>query len=471
MPQPSLLRWNRVVMLLVATDCIAVTAGLASAYWPRVRAEGVNRLRPPGPTFSAIPIAPLVPVWIAAFAITGLYQRSNLVSGLREYRNVLGASAAVVLGMIVLTYLVEVVALSRGFVLLAFGGVSAAVWLSRFSVRRLIYRAAVHGKPLDRVLIVGANTQAATIAALLNRSSSAASLVVGFLSEYVPVGQVVGDGIRVLGEPLQLHEVAKEVGATRAVIVESGLSWESLQEVVRHMHRRNSMDICLIPGLFDLHATPMAAVQLGPVLALSPQPSRIVGLEAGLKRLLDMTAGAVALVLLLPLMVGLMLASAAGGNGFGIKTETFLARGRELKLGRFVHPTWARKHHLSRLPELFSVISGGMSLVRPRPISAQRVGDYGRASSLVEAVKPGFVGPWWLVSLSRPPDIQGELTYDLFYIRNYSLRADLQILIHMVRYIVRPDGQSPKRYSAGAPSEVDLPRLAEVGPMTPEKRG
>jgi len=91
------------------------------------------------------------------------------------------------------------------------------------------------------------------------------------------------------------------------------------------------------------NATPMAAVQLGPVLALSPQPSRIVGLEAGLKRALDLTAGAAAFTLALPLIVGLMLASALGGNGLGIKNETFLAQGRELKLARFVHPSWAGK--------------------------------------------------------------------------------------------------------------------------------
>jgi lipopolysaccharide/colanic/teichoic acid biosynthesis glycosyltransferase len=458
-------------MLLVATDCAAVTIGLATAYWLRFSAQWLG-LETRKPTLPAFALAALVPLWIAAFAVAGLYKRNNLVSGLREYRNVLGASATVVLGMVTLTYLVQVVAVSRGLVLLTLGGVTVAVWLSRFSVRRLIYVAGVRGRPLDRVLIVGANTQAVAIATLLNRSRSAASRVVGYLSEYVAVGQVVGDGIRVLGDPFQLHQVAKEVGATRAVIVESGLSWESLQDVVRHMHRRNSIEICLIPGLFDLHATPMSAVQLGPVLALSPQPSRIVGLEAGLKRALDVTAGAAALTLALPLMVGMMLASALGGNGLGIKNETFLAQGRELKLARFVHPSWARKHHLSRLPELFSVISGGISLVGPRPISARRVDEYGRASSLVEAVRPGFVGPWWLVSLTRPPDIQGELAYDLFYIRTYSIWSDFQILIHVARYLLMPSSRRPEGPSAREGRvDANISRLADAAPVTPERRG
>ena len=65
----------------------------------------------------------LLPFWIAAFAAAGLYQRRNLVSGLREYGYVLGSSGSAVIMIVVLTYLIQVVDLSRGFLLLAFGGV------------------------------------------------------------------------------------------------------------------------------------------------------------------------------------------------------------------------------------------------------------------------------------------------------------------------------------------------------------
>jgi lipopolysaccharide/colanic/teichoic acid biosynthesis glycosyltransferase len=59
-------------------------------------------------------------------------------------------------------------------------------------------------------------------------------------------------------------------------------------------------------------------------------------------------------------------------------------------------------------------------------------------------MKPGFLGPWWLASLTRPADIQEELAYDLFYIRNYSIWSDLQILIHVVRYLLSPSGWRPE---------------------------
>lgn len=433
MHQPRLLLWSRVVASLVATDSFAVLIGLMSAYWLRFSAHWLIGLEPREPTLSALSIVALVPLWIGAFAVSGLYQRRNLVSGLREYRIVLGVNTAVVLVVVVMTYLVQIVALSRGLVLLGLGGVTFAVWLERFGVRRWIYSAAGRGIPLDRILIVGANRQAAAVATLLTRSRSAASQVAGFLSEYVSVGQVVTGQLRVLGEPLQLGQVATEVGATRAVVVESGLSWESLQEVVRNMHRRDSIEVSLVPGLSDLHATPMALFQLGPVVTLSPHPARVVGIEAVFKRGFDIVVGSVTLTIALPVIALLMLSAARHGHGLGLERRKFLARGKEISLIRFAHPLWAEDRHLSRLPELIAVIRGSISFVGPRPISVLRAPAYGGAINLMESAKPGFVGPWRFVGMARPDNIQEELAYDLFYLRNYTLWSDLQVLVNVVR--------------------------------------
>jgi undecaprenyl-phosphate galactose phosphotransferase len=437
MQQHKFLSWSRVVALLVATDCITVLLGLVSAYWLRFDAHWLIGLEPRDPTLPALSFVPLLPLWIAAFMVFGLYQRRNLVSGLREYRDVLEASTAVVLIVVVMTYLIQVVALSRGFVVLALGGVTFAVWVGRFSVRRFIYRVASRGMPLDRILIVGANRQAVAIATLITRSRSAASCVTGFLSEYVSVGQLVSGELRVLGEPLQLSKVASEVGATRAVVVESGLSWESLQEVVRNMHRRDSISVSLVTGLFDLHATPMTPSQLGPVLTLSPHPARVVGMEAVFKRGFDIAVGSVALVIALPIMAVLAFAASIDRQSWGLKTGRYMAGGDELTLARFEHPKWAQRRHLSRLPELFAVIQGRMSFVGPRPVAIDRSAAYGRALSLIESAKPGFVGPWWIVGLERPSNTEEELAYDLYYLRNYSIWSDVQILVQALRHFGR----------------------------------
>jgi lipopolysaccharide/colanic/teichoic acid biosynthesis glycosyltransferase len=187
----------------------------------------------------------------------------------------------------------------------------------------------------------------------------------------------------------------------------------------------------------------MEPVQLGPVLTLSPHPTRIVGFEAALKRGFDIVIGTASLIVGLPVIAALMICAAIGGYGFGLTRRQFLGRNGEIRLASFSHPEWARQRHLSRLPELVAVVRGSLSFIGPRPIQLERRAEYGRALSLIESAKPGFVGPWWLVNVARPTDIEEELGYDLFYLRNYSLWSDLQILVRVVRYLggawTRPD--------------------------------
>jgi lipopolysaccharide/colanic/teichoic acid biosynthesis glycosyltransferase len=317
--------------------------------------------------------------------------------------------------------------------------VAFLVCVGRFLARRIIYAAAGRGWFLDRVLVVGTNRQAIAVAQQLSQNRAASTEVVGFLSEYLPVGAQVKNGLRVLGEPLQLEEVGARVGATRAVVLESGLSWESLQGLVRSLHGPGRPQLTLIPGIFDLHATAMEPHRLGPVMGLTPLTSRIVGRDAILKRTLDEVVGTLAALIALPLMALVAVVSLVSAGHIGLERRSYLRAGQQpLQVWRFALP-WARRSHLSRLPELFTVLIGRMSLVGPRPVSPGRAAEYGRAVALLGSAKPGFIGPWWVVGMSRPVDVQDEMAYDLFYIRNYSIWLDTQILVQAARSFLTRD--------------------------------
>ncbi|NIM99910.1 MAG: sugar transferase, partial [candidate division Zixibacteria bacterium] len=49
---------------------------------------------------------------------------------------------------------------------------------------------------------------------------------------------------------------------------------------------------------------------------------------------------------------------------------------------------------VNKLPQLFNVILGQMSLVGPRPITKEREHQYGIWLSSLVSVKPGMTGPW-----------------------------------------------------------------------------
>ena len=426
------LKWADVRTWLLVSDGLAVAVALVIAYWLRF---GLGAFE----TLAQVPPAPiwLVPAlwvtWMVLFGFAGLYTRRHTVSGIGEYRRVLTATIWTLIIVVLAAYLRTHPYISRGYLVLSAVLIVIAVALGRFAVRRVIYRMAANGRCLDRVLIVGTDQQAISLARQLASSPTASCQVIGFLSDYLPTGARVSNAGNVLGEPLELSAVAQRHGVTRAFVVEAGLSWESLRGVVKEMHRARSLEISLVPGLFDLHSTSMVPYQIGPVLTLAPRAARIVGIDAALKRALDLVVASIVLVFALPVFAVLVAVAAINGEGTGTVTERYVDGGGEFTLRRFTSPQWAVDLHLARLINLPLVLRGRMSLLGPRPIAAHRAGDYGEARTLLESAKPGFIGPWWLAGIERPPEFKEELAYDLFYLRNYSIWFDLHMLLQAAR--------------------------------------
>lgn len=96
---------------------------------------------------------------------------------------------------------------------------------------------------------------------------------------------------------------------------------------------------------------------------------------------------------------------------------------RVTHFGRFI-----RRWSLDELPQFFNVLKGEMSLVGPRPHQPREVAHYHRQHKIILAIRPGITG---LPQISGRSDLtyEEELNLDTFYIENWSLYADLIILI------------------------------------------
>ncbi len=88
---------------------------------------------------------------------------------------------------------------------------------------------------------------------------------------------------------------------------------------------------------------------------------------------------------------------------------------------------WLRKHSLDELPQLFNVLSGDMSLVGPRMITAAESNKYGSFSATRMSVKPGLTG-LWQVSGRSDVSYADRVRLDIEYICDYSFWRDLEIL-------------------------------------------
>lgn len=103
-----------------------------------------------------------------------------------------------------------------------------------------------------------------------------------------------------------------------------------------------------------------------------------------------------------------------------------------------------RKTSLDELPQFFNVLKGDMSVVGPRPNLIAQLEEYGRIIedySRRHAVVPGITGyaqvSGYRGSTLKIEDMQKRVEHDLWYMENWSIRFDLQIIANTVINIIK----------------------------------
>ena len=188
------------------------------------------------------------------------------------------------------------------------------------------------------------------------------------------------------------------------------------------------------------------------------------------KRLFDIIAAVILLLLALPVMLvtGLLIVLEDGFPMFYTQERVGL-NGRLFKVVKFRSmrkdaesdgkPRWAsanddrttrvgrviRKLRIDELPQLFSVLSGAMSLVGPRPERPFFVDQLTRDIpfyAVRHSVKPGVTG-WAQVSYHYGASVDDsiqKLQYDLYYVKNHTLFLDIVILFETVGVVLTGKG-------------------------------
>jgi Undecaprenyl-phosphate glucose phosphotransferase len=204
------------------------------------------------------------------------------------------------------------------------------------------------------------------------------------------------------------------------------------------------------------------------VLAIEIQRAPLSAAERFVKRLMDIFVAAVVLIFFLPVMALTAIAIKLDGPGpvifrqyrkgfngrqflmFKFRTMTVQENGpvvaqatrddpRVTAVGRLL-----RSASIDELPQLLNVLRGDMSLIGPRPHALAHddyfeniVGDY----AFRHHVKPGMTG-WAQCNGARgaTPSIEHiseRVKLDLWYINNWSLWLDIQILIKTIFEVLR----------------------------------
>ena len=94
---------------------------------------------------------------------------------------------------------------------------------------------------------------------------------------------------------------------------------------------------------------------------------------------------------------------------------------------------------MDELPQLINILLGEMSLVGPRPVTEPELEKYGDYKDYVLSVKPGLSG-MWQISGRSDTGYEERISYDTYYIQNWSIWLDIWILIKSVWVVLLGKG-------------------------------
>ena len=191
------------------------------------------------------------------------------------------------------------------------------------------------------------------------------------------------------------------------------------------------------------------------------------------KRVFDVTAASLLLILLSPLMLAIVLLVRRDGGPALFRHQRLGAAGRSFPCIKFRsmdanadsilaallandpaaaaewHATQKlrddpritdigrliRKTSLDELPQLLNVVRGEMSLVGPRPIVHSELRFYGEHAESYMQVRPGLTGPWQ-VSGRSDTSYERRVHLDACYVRNWTFWHDVAILAKTVPVVL-----------------------------------
>jgi len=411
--------------------------------------------------------------WVA-FGLLGNYNWHNLMSGLKEYSQIFNGITYMVILVLAVAFLTPVFILSRGWLMMTWVLAILFLCVGRFSFRRLIYTLRRKGFFLRRTLILGSNEEAQSLAAQLNDRSHSGMAILGFLDNECQPGKTVIEGYQCLGGIHQLDEIIESQAVEELILTTSDLSQEQIMTIFRQYGVSRKVSVHLSSGLYEMITTGVEVNVLSGVPLLRVNHVRLTGMESLLKIIMDYT---ISILLFFPLLLVMAVIGVAikldspgpvlhrrrvlGVNGqpfYALKFRTMfvngdqilaahpelqadLAQNHKLKNDPRVTRVGAllRKTSFDELPQIFNVLAGQMSIVGPRMISPQEIDEYSQWDINLLTVKPGMTG-LWQVSGRSDVSYKERVRLDMYYIRNYSIWLDLEILLRTIPTVLKRRG-------------------------------
>ena len=322
----------------------------------------------------------------------------------------------------------------------------------------------------ERVAVVGSSAEAQQIARMVLDTPMSGFELFGIVEEPGQPPLPSGPGAPpVVGQLEQLRNLCRDEGISRVVVAlrerRGKVPLDRLLDV-----RMDGVQVEEREAMYERLTGKLAVESMRPSYLIFGQGFAKDRMTMVSKRLLDVVAAVLGLLLSLPLALAtaLLIKLTSRGPVFfcqertgqdGVPFKVIKFRTMRVDAEKESGPVWAQKNdarvtsvgrflRLSRLdeiPQFLNILAGQMSFVGPRPERPHFVEQLKQSIPfypLRHTVKPGLTG-WAQV---RHPygasieDAQEKLRYDLYYIKNMGLLFDISIMFRTIAVILRGSG-------------------------------
>ena len=436
---------------LVTLSCSWILAYFLRFYLPVVP---VSKGIPPFFTYLTLLLV-MLPLWYIVFKAFGLYRPRRISSKFAEIMDIAKGTTIAILILVSLTFFVRKYEFSR-LTFVYFGIICViALCVERILFRELLRLIRKRGYNLRHALIVGTGSLGQDVTDRVHSHPELGIKIRGFLCEdNSQIGNEL-KGFKVLDTFENVRNVVMNQNIDMVLITLPLSAHERLKRILDDIGDE-MVSIMLIPDLIEL-ATLRGGIgefEGMPIISLRDTP--LYGWNVVVKRVTDIVLSITILLAVSPLMIviSFLVKATSIGHVFyrqermGLDGRIFSMlkfRTMETQAEKETGPVWAakgdsrktiigsflRKTSMDELPQFFNVLKGDMSIVGPRPereFFIQQFRSKIPKYMLRHKMKAGITG-WAQISGWRGnTSLEKRIEYDIYYIENWSLRFDLEIM-------------------------------------------
>jgi exopolysaccharide biosynthesis polyprenyl glycosylphosphotransferase len=420
----------------------------------------------------------MVLLWSAILSQLGLYRSYIYRQRTREARDVVIGMLGCTGALLILHELLSIQLIGLEFLSLFWVSATSVALTGRLLLRLALRQSRRDGRNVRHVLIVGSNPRAIQLARRIEAVPELGYQVLGFVDRpWSGAGALSSAGYTMVSGFDDFPDyIARHVVDEVMLCLPFKSLYESSSQIVAQCEEQG-ITARLVSDLLTPRVGRSHVERFEDTLVLTIHTGGMRGWAMSVKRAIDLSISAAALIMLAPIMlaIALLIRARSPGPVFFIQERMGLNKRRfrlykfrtmvpdaEKELAKIEHLNevsgpvfkirndpritpvgrFLRRTSLDELPQLINVLKGDISLVGPRPLPVRDYESFNTAWHRRRfSVKPGITCLWQVMGRSSIP-FERWMELDMQYIDQWSLLLDLQILLKTIPAVVKGSGAS-----------------------------